>query len=157
MTVKCESIGKYISMLHRMGSCYYNKKLSPYNIGSGQIMFLAYLYAHDGVNQEDMSHNLNIDKGTTARAIKKLEEEGYIIRKVDDKDKRAYRIYVTDKALAIKEEFYEVLKSWNDIISSDFTDEEKEMVIKLLNRMVNNRNNFYMKGENLCNMTDKKV
>ena len=42
-------------------------------------MFLLELYKKDGKNQEELSEKLNIDKGTTARAIKKLEEEGFLI------------------------------------------------------------------------------
>ena len=72
----CENIGKYISQLYRRGGAFISKGMEKYNIGQGQFMFLMELYTQDGKNQEDLSKILKIDKGTTARAIKRLEEEG---------------------------------------------------------------------------------
>ena len=39
-----------------------------------------------------------MDKGTTARAIAKLEKEKYILRVQDENDKRKYKLYSTDKS-----------------------------------------------------------
>jgi DNA-binding MarR family transcriptional regulator len=147
MTIRRDSIPKYISMLYRSGSSYISKRLSKYNIGSGQHTFLAYLYHHDGVTQEQLSNDLYIDKSTTAKALKKLENEGYILRKVDEKDRRAYRVYLTDKGQAIIGDLFSILDEWNDTITKDFSEEEKELSIKLLQRMVENKNNFYRLGE----------
>ena len=74
---RCDNIGKYISQLYRRGGIFITKRMEKYNIGQGQFMFLLELYIEDGRNQEELSKVLKIDKGTTARAIKKLEEEGY--------------------------------------------------------------------------------
>lgn len=145
---RCESMGRYISILYRLSNTYFSKEFSKFNIGSGQFPFLSYVYNHDGVSQEDISHGLNIDKATTARAIKKLEEEGYVKRYVDKDDKRAYKVYVTNKALDIKDEFYAILNSWNEIISFDFTEEEKDITLKLLKRMVDNQNKLLRKENN---------
>lgn len=137
-----DSIGKYISFLYRYSSCYIGKELEKYSIGKGQYTFLVTLLKNDGIRQEDLSDLLNIDKGTTARAIKKLEEEGYVIRKINPKDRRSYGVYITDKARSISEDIFNTLDSWNDIISSDFTQEEKESSLKLLKRMVDNTIKF---------------
>ena len=104
--VKCKSnrhIGKYISLLHRKGSIFINRELSNYGIGSGQFMFLLELYIQDGRNQEELSERLKIDKGTTARALKKLEEQGFITRLKDECDKRSNKIYLTQKAKDVQE------------------------------------------------------
>lgn len=135
---KCESIGKYIAQAYRMNGKLASKAFSKFGIGSGQYVFLIHLYSNDGINQECISSNLNIDKGTTARALKRLEELGYIIRVVDDEDKRAYRVFLTDKAKYIEKEFFEILAEGNRVLTKDFTEEEKALTISLLKRMVNN-------------------
>ncbi|MBU5592156.1 MarR family transcriptional regulator [Clostridium sp. MSJ-4] len=142
----CRTIGHYISILYRLGSSYYSKEFAKFNIGSGQFAFLAYLFRNNGVNQECISNDLIMDKGTTARALKKLEDEGYIKREVDLEDKRAYRVFITKKAIEIKEDFFGVLREWSEIIVSDFTEEEKEIALKLFRRMVNNQNKV-LKGD----------
>lgn len=139
---KHDSIGRHISILYRYGSCYIGKELEKYNIGKGQYTFLVTLFRYDGIRQEDLSELLNIDKGTTARAIKKLEEEGYVVRKINPEDRRSYGVYITDKARSIGEDILNTLNKWNDVISIDFTKEEKELSLDLLKRMTENAVKF---------------
>jgi DNA-binding MarR family transcriptional regulator len=132
------SIGKWISILNRHCHAYITKHLKEYNIGSGQYVFIVTLYKNNGISQDKLSELINIDKGTTAKAIKKLEEEGYVWREVDPADRRAYKLYVTEKALAIESVICEVLKNANKILSMGFTDEDKAIARKLLEKMSEN-------------------
>jgi len=80
MTGEDKLIVRWLSIVYRLGQSFLDKELKLYNLGSGQGMFLAGLLHRDGISQEHLSALLCIDKGTTARAIKKLEEEGYVLR-----------------------------------------------------------------------------
>ena len=102
-------------------------------------MFLANLYRNNGLNQEELAEILNIDKGTTARAIKKLEEEGFIKREKDENDKRAYKLYVTQKAENIKEEIFEILREWEEILLCDLSEEEVIIIKSLLKKISNSK------------------
>ncbi|QJA08331.1 winged helix-turn-helix transcriptional regulator [Romboutsia sp. CE17] len=133
-------IGKYISQLYRKGSVFINKEVSKYGISSGQFMFLLEVYIQDGRNQEEISEKLKIDKGTTARALKKLEEQGFITRVKDEYDKRSNKVYLTDKAKEIRENVFDVLRDWNHMISQSLTEEEEEAMDKLLEKVCNNIN-----------------
>lgn len=133
-----EYFGRYISILHRQANVFYSKEFNKFGIGSGQYMFMIHLYRNDGISQEELSDIINIDKGTTAKAIKKLEELGYIERNKDSEDKRINRIYLTNKALEIKEEFLEGLMKWEDMLTSDLSDEEILYGLKILNKLTNN-------------------
>ena len=141
--VKCKSnrhIGKYISLLHRKGSIFINRELSNYGIGSGQFMFLLELYIQAGRNQEELSERLKIDKGTTARALKKLEEQGFITRLKDECDKRSNKIYLTQKAKDVQENVYDILDEWNKKLRESLSKEEEDIVEKLLMKVCNNIN-----------------
>ena len=139
------SVPRWISLLHRHSHMYLGKQLKPYNINKGQYIFLNALYKKDGVRQEQLSDYLKIDKGTTAKAIKKLEEDKYIIRKVDANDKRAYNVYLTEKALKVKPMVRKAMMAWTDILFSGFSEEEKKTSLALLERM----------GENAINITNE--
>lgn len=132
---RCDNIGKYISQLYRRGGIFITKRMEKYNIGQGQFMFLLELYIEDGRNQEELSKVLKIDKGTTARAIKKLEEEGYIERFKDEKDKRSNKIYLTQKGRDVKESIFSVLDDWERKMSEHLDESEKELMIKLLEKV----------------------
>jgi len=133
---ECENIAKYISEIQRMGNIFFLKELSHLGLGYGQFNFLMELYREDGVRQEDLSINLKIDKGTTARAVKKLEIEGFIIKVSDEKDKRAYRIFLTEKGLKHRNDIYKVAKSWEKNLTKNLTDEEKKIILNLLKKCI---------------------
>ena len=140
---KCKGnkhIGKYISQLYRKGSVFINKEVSEYGIGSGQFMFLLELYINDGKNQEEIAETLKIDKGTTARALKKLEEQGFVTRIKDENDKRSNKIYLNDKAKDVREGVLDVLNDWNKEITNILTEEEEEMLKSLLEKVCKNIN-----------------
>ena len=141
---KCKGnkhIGKYISQLYRKGSVFINKEVSEYGIGSGQFMFLLELYINDGKNQEEIAETLKIDKGTTARALKKLEEQGFVTRIKDENDKRSNKIYLNDKAKDVREGVLDALSNdWNKEITKSLTEEEEEMLKSLLEKVCKNIN-----------------
>lgn len=135
-----DNIGKYISQLYRRGGIFMSKGMEKHNIGQGQFMFLLELYIEDGRNQEELSKVLKIDKGTTARAIKKLEEEGYLIREKDYKDKRSNKVFLTQKGIDIKDDIFLVLHEWESIINSSLDEEERVLMTKLLKKVCSNIN-----------------
>ena len=134
----CQSVGKYISIIHRTGSSFLSKEFSKFNIGSGQYMYLIHLYKNDGLSQEELTEILNIDKGTTAKSIKKLETEGFVMRVKDKNDKRINRVYLTPKALEIKDEFLLSINSWENMLTSNLSDAEKEQALALLKKITHN-------------------
>ena len=137
---KREHIGRYISQIHRKSNSFITKEVSNFGIGSGQIMFLMQLYKKDGISQEELSENLSIDKGTTCRAIKKLEEEEFLIKVKDEEDKRAYKLYLTQKSKDIKEKIENVLHKCEENISDGLSKEEVETLLNLLKKICINQN-----------------
>lgn len=142
MIKKEESIGRWISMLYRYGQIYVGKKLHSYGIGKGQFMYLIKLFNEDGLSQDRLTEKLNMDKGTTARALKKLEEQGFVTREGDENDRRSKRVFLTTKARELKPLLFSVLKDWNEILSQGLSKEEKEQVLKILEKMANNASEF---------------
>ncbi len=141
--IKKYSINRWISILYRYGQSHISKQLEFYNIGSGQYIFLLALYKKDGISQEEISGYLKIDKATTAKAIKKLENEGYVKRDIDSRDKRAYKVFLTQKALDINPAIHDVLKKWSAVLSEGLTKDEKSMTLDLLSRMAENASLFF--------------
>lgn len=132
------NIGRQISILYRLGQSYIGKRLEQYNIGSGQYIFLLILYRHSGISQEELSSHLRIDKATTAKAVKKLETLGYVERRADPKDKRAYELYITDKAEEIRPQVQAAMKSWRNLLTTGLDENEIKVANTLLAKMTEN-------------------
>ena len=136
---KRKSFIKAISGIYRHSQTYLGRRIKKYNIGQGQWAFLTQLlFNYDGIIQEELSSVLSIDKANTSRALKKLEEEGYVYREEDSSDTRKKLVYVTGKSREFEEEFHNIFKDLNQILSKDFTDEERYMIRKLLYKMFDN-------------------
>ena len=121
-----------------MRQIYIGKKIEPYGIGSGQFPFLMRLYREDGINQESLSDYLKIDKGTTARAIQKLVDEGYVFRQRDEKDKRSYRVFLTEKGKKLEPDMKKIASEWEDILFSSFDDSQRREITNSLEIMFEN-------------------
>lgn len=131
----CQNMGKYIGEIHRASGIYFTKKFSKFGIGAGQYLFLLNLYTHDGITQEELTDKIKLDKATTARAIKRLEDEGYVNRVRKENDRRAYNLKLTEKAEQIREEVYLIMDEWETKVRNCFTNEESEELMKLLNKL----------------------
>jgi len=131
-----KNIGRLISILHRQSQIYMNNALKEFNITSGEYSFMMYLYRNDGVTQDELSSYLLIDKAATARAIKSLQEKGYISRNTDSYDKRCKRVYLTDKAKSIKDEVRQKVWDCSDILKEGLDLDTFDVVYKSLDNMV---------------------
>ncbi|SMO72999.1 MarR family winged helix-turn-helix transcriptional regulator [Melghirimyces algeriensis] len=145
-----ESIGKWISTIHRYAHMYFAQESEGLGICGGQFMFLKFLYHQDGVSQEYISKQLLIDKGTTARAIQNLEKLGYVIRKKSQTDRRQNVVFLTEKAHGIKAEVMDKFSRWTEILTKDFSQEETEIILQLLHKMAHNAMEHIQQKEN-CN------
>lgn len=68
-----------------------------------------------------------MDKATAARAIKKLEDAGYVYRQQDPEDKRTYRAFVTEKGRSLEEKMRKIALKWDSTVFSGLSKEEKQL------------------------------
>ncbi len=133
-----ESIGRLAAIVYRYSQVHMNNELKKYNIGIGQIYFLKKLFKKDGINQEQLAESLTLSKATSTRAIKKLEKGGYIIRKKDNTDKRAYNVFITKKGKKLENIFKNISSDWTETLLSGFTEDEKEFFFNFLKKAIEN-------------------
>ena len=133
-----KSLGRLISYLYRQAQRYFEREFSEYGLGQGTFAYLHLLLHRDGINQQELSERLRVDKATTTRALKKLVELGFVRRERDSHDHRAYRIFLTQKARDLEPEFMRARRVWTDLLADGFTQEERDSALKLLERMVDN-------------------
>ena len=138
---KSGSLIKLISRIFRASQGYIIPRVSQYGIGRGQWYFLnKLLFEKDGLSQQELSKEMVVDSAHTARAIKYLEESGYVARQKDPEDARKNKIYVTKKAVLIREDYHNLFKDLNKTLVQGFTKAEKELLMSMLDRMCENIN-----------------
>jgi len=123
-----ESIFKWLSIVMRYTHKHINHQMEDLKISRGQHQYLLALYHNNGISQEELSKKMEIDKGTTARAVKKLVDNGYIIREVDENDKRAFKLFVTEKAEGYKNKFFEIADEWEATLLEGISEEHRQIM-----------------------------
>lgn len=127
-----------IGMIARCFDTISNVEFKDLELAKGQYLYLVRVCENPGIISNKLSEMLKVDRTTTARAISKLEESGFIEIKKDDVNKRILRIYPTEKGKIT----YEVLKkeeNYSEMVSlQGFSEEEKDILTKLLVRVREN-------------------
>ncbi len=84
--------------------------------------------------QEALSAMLFVDRSNAGRALKTLEEKGYVIRVKDTQDKRAYQVHITEKGQKMVIEIIKI----GDVMAHTFfghlTNDEAGIIVNLLEK-----------------------
>ena len=96
-----------LSVLYRNTQKYFDKVLVPYEIGSGQLIFLLCINENEGLTMQELTNMTEVDKGTTTKSVQRLIDQGYVRSVQDETDRRVKRLYTTAKASAIMNTIYD--------------------------------------------------
>ena len=125
-------LGVFISIIHRTRIIHLNNELRDLEITASQIPFLIRLSHKEGITQDDLAVHLHIDKGTVARALKKLEDNEFIYREINPRNRRKYLLFLTEKGRQIVPKIYDIDKEWEKSVCSNFSDTEYDNLVKVL-------------------------
>lgn len=131
-----------VSILYRKGQIFKNIHLKDINLTASEQPIINLLYLDDGLSQDNISKLLDIDKALTARIIQSLLSKGYIEKIRDKEDKRINRIFLSKEGQKLIEPLSNVLNDWQEILTSNMTEEEKNIVYSCLLKMVGNVKNY---------------
>ena len=129
---------KLNNKIFRNTQIYLDKALKEYELSSGSYPYLLTLTKNEGISQNKISKELGYDKAMSARTITKLIKLGYIDRKEDEADSRAYRLYLTQKAKDVIPKVLEEIHKLVHLITKDLSEEEKVITIDSLNKILDN-------------------
>lgn len=94
--------------------------------------YLIVIHEKKNLSQDEIANIFGQSKGTIAKALRKLEDKGYVKRKVDEKNRRKYILKTTKKgddlAILLINEFNE----WEEKVGiGELDDETKHKLIEI--------------------------
>jgi len=110
-------------------------KAKNHNITTEQWSVLAKLHHEDGIYQKQIADSLIKDKPTTTRILDLLEKKNLIIRIADDKDRRRFRIYLTQDGKNTVRELIPIAKSFQERLKSNISGQELEFFVEILKKL----------------------
>lgn len=109
-----------------------------YGLSSGQPKVLRYISTHEDCKLKDIAQECDVECATVSKILNNLEERGMLTRQVDQKNKRALQLRITEKG-------QQALAAWQihcrEVEASSlqgFSEEEKEQFRTYLARMYEN-------------------
>ena len=124
-----------ITEITRAGAEYKATNLAPYGLKGCHASYLTEICACPGISQDRLAQKICINKSNVARQAAILEDDGFILRKPSQADKRVMELYPTEKTLTLMPEITEILNKWEDFLLADLSEEEVEHVHFILQRM----------------------
>lgn len=91
-------LGFLLADINRLARKEFDRRVRPLGLTRAQWMFLYYLGRRPGVTQSDLADELQLEKITVSRQADRLERGGWIHRREDRHDGRAYRLHLTPRA-----------------------------------------------------------
>ncbi len=104
----------------------------------GYRAMLFHLAHDDACSQFELSQKSHLTPPTVSVTLQKMERDGYIERRTDEKDLRLTRVYLTERGAQIERENRVFADQISTTALSEFTSEEQQMLCALLARLSRN-------------------
>jgi len=135
-----DTLGFLIGDISRLMRRAFDVRARTIGVTRPQWRMLTTLSRHEGVNQGRLADLLDVEAITLCRMVDRLSEADLVERRPDPTDRRAWRIYLTDRARPILGE----LRSLADDLIEETLDgvsaAERETLMTLLERIRINLN-----------------
>ena len=117
---------------------YIGSQVEKYGIKQGQYEYFLLIYSSPGINQLELARLKNVGKASVTKALKILEEDGFIKRVTDEDDRRNILCFITDKGEAIVEELINVKRNAEEDLFNGFNEEDKDIFYNYLSLFYKN-------------------
>lgn len=129
------AITRGINIIARCGNKYRSEHLKQLGLTAAQAPYVLHICGKPGLSQEDLARALHVNPSNAARQLALLETAGFISREPSKHDKRLLIACPTEKALAAYPEIRRVNASWQQYLTQDMGEPEKDVLERLLNQV----------------------
>lgn len=78
-------------------------RLSDHDVQFGSWVFLRILWDNDGMTQRELAERAGLMESTTHTAIRKLESQGYLVRRHPEGDRKKRLVFLTEQGWAVRD------------------------------------------------------
>jgi DNA-binding MarR family transcriptional regulator len=86
----------------------------------------------------DIARNSHFTAPTVSVTLKKMEDEGLILRKTDKNDTRRTRVFITEKGREWESQLFEKVIDCENILMRGLSEEESDELCRLLKKVREN-------------------
>jgi DNA-binding MarR family transcriptional regulator len=130
--MEIKDYGKILRSIIANINNYISSQVEKYGIKQGQYEYFLLIYSSPGINQLELARLKNVGKASVTKALKILEEDGFIKRVTDKNDRRNILCFITEKGEAIVEDLINVKRNVEEELFKGFNEEDKDIFYEYL-------------------------
>ncbi|WP_229942606.1 MarR family winged helix-turn-helix transcriptional regulator [Pseudosulfitobacter pseudonitzschiae] len=111
-------------------------RIKPLGLTTGTFPALLELWDTDGLTQKQLVDRLDIEQATMANTLARMERDGLVVRKKDTNDGRVQRIWLTDRARALRGPAISAAQDENAVRLAGLTQDEKRQFVALMHKVL---------------------
>ena len=133
-----ENVGTLLSDVARLMRRAFDERARDLGMTRPQWQVLSLLSRHEGINQGGLADRLEVEPITLCRMIDRLQEAGLVERRRDPADRRAWRLFLSDKAYALLDQLRPVSDDMMELVLEGLSEDERSNLVAALDRMRQN-------------------
>lgn len=147
-----ERFKEFTVLVANINRCIYKIKaeeMSDFNLKSSHVSCLYYIYRENSLTAKELCDVCGEDKANISRAIKYLENDGYLL--CDSKTRKRYQspLKLTEKGREIGKYIVQKIDAVLNYASEGLSDEHRRILYQSLNLINDNLNKFCERYDDL--------
>ena len=130
-----ENIGSMMAHVSRLLRRHFDARARGVGVTRPQWYALSLLGRHPGINQGGLAELLEVEPITLGRMIDRLQDADMVERRADPADRRAWRLYLTNKGSQLLADLRPYAESTYEVALEGIAKPEREVLMALLGRM----------------------
>ncbi|VTU29583.1 Salmolysin [Variovorax sp. SRS16] len=132
---RLRNFGFLVKDLSRRYVLRFEQRASEISLTLMQCKALAHLEHHEGASQARLAELTDIEPMTMVRILDRMEADSLLERRLDPADRRARRLYLTDKARPLLEEIWRLVELTRAEMFAGISKQEREAFMSVLERV----------------------
>lgn len=132
------SVGFLITDVSHLLRRNFNRRAHALGLSQAQWRALAHISRDEGLKQGELAERLEIQPITLTRLIDRMQAAGWVERRQDPHDRRAARLYLTEKAQPVLAQIQRAAAAMLDEALGGLSAAERRQLVETLCTMKNN-------------------
>lgn len=133
-----DNIGSMIAQVARLMRRGFDERARSIGVTRPQWQVLSLLARHEGINQGGLAEILEVEPITLGRMIDRLQDAGMVERRHDPADRRAWRLFLTDKGNQLIDQLRPLALETLETALDGLDDAQRAAMMVALDRMRGN-------------------
>lgn len=117
---------------------HFDRRATRFGLTRAQWRAIKVLARMQGIRQSELAEHLEMEPIAVGRVIDRLQAAGFVERRADPRDRRCWRLHLTDRALAVVDDMEEIARGLRRDATRTIEREQLLIAKDVLTRMKEN-------------------